>query len=475
MVVGVALAGLSALLATWAFPPYGIWPLIFVAWAPMVVAQHWFLPGRWSGLGPGIGIGGFYAGYLHGLIDPNFAWWVSAIPFLVGAVVAVATNSERWVQERIGYTRFVLTFPLLWVAVDFLRGFAPGIGTRGYPAYALFSQPWFLQPVSVLSIHALNLLILVINWTVAAAVLAQIRGRRADRIVGVSRHTLRISAAAVLVALVGWSALSLALFRSPPGTLSVAAIQPGTARHDTAELVRELAQTRHAAAGGAKLIVWREKALAFDPQRSDTALFINLARQTGAYLAIGYQVVTPRGQRNEATVIAPDGRFLGVYGKQHPAVVFADDQTSLTKGALPVYDTAIGRLGTIICFDLDYTDTARTAARHGAQILAVPSWDPPGDTTKHYGMLVFRAIENRLTMIKTDAAHDSVVIDPYGRILASSITPQASAATLLARVPLGSGESPWVSLGELFGWAIVVAALITVAFNARQAVGGSKP
>ena len=466
---GVALAGLSGLLATWAFPPYGAWPLIFVAWVPMVVAQHWFLSGRWSGLGPGIGIGGFYAGYLHGLIDPSFAWWVSVIPFLIAAAVAVAARDERRFQEASGYARFVVTFPLVWVAVDFLRGFAPGIGTRGYPAYALFGEPWFLQPVSVFSVHALDLLILVVNWTVAAAILAWL-GRRAGHVAGMSRRTLRVSVAAVLAVLLGWGGLSLTLYGSPPRTLPVAAIQPGTAVHDTAELAREVAQTRQAAAGGARLIVWREKALAFDPRRSDTTLFTDLARQTGAYLAIGYQVLTPRGQRNEATVIAPDGRFLGVYGKQHPAIVFADDQTSLTKGTLPVYHTAIGRLGTIICFDLDYTDTARTAARHGAQIVAVPSWDPPGDATKHYGLLVFRAIENRLTMVKTDAAHDSVIIDPYGRILARSITPRASAAIVMAAVPVGSGQSPWVNYGDLFGWALVAAALITVAFNTRRAM-----
>src|SRR5579875_853442 len=45
--LGLALAGLSALLATWAFPPYGVWPLIFIAWVPMLVAQHRVLPRRW--------------------------------------------------------------------------------------------------------------------------------------------------------------------------------------------------------------------------------------------------------------------------------------------------------------------------------------------------------------------------------------------------------------------------------------------
>jgi apolipoprotein N-acyltransferase len=114
----------------------------------------------------------------------------------------------------------------------------------------------------------------------------------------------------------------------------------------------------------------------------------------------------------------------------------------------------------MICFDLDFTDTARSAARLGAQIAAVPAWDPPGIADSHYTLLVFRAVENRLTMVKSDAAHDSAIIDPYGRIVALSASAKDHRATLVADVPLGSGKSPWVSLGNLWGWLLVAAILV---------------
>src|SRR5215467_13914983 len=90
LAAGLGLAGLSALLGTWAFPPYGAWPLIFVAWVPMLVAQHGVLPRRWGGLAPGIGIGGYYGGYIYGVLGPGFAWWVLAIPAGVAVVAAAA-------------------------------------------------------------------------------------------------------------------------------------------------------------------------------------------------------------------------------------------------------------------------------------------------------------------------------------------------------------------------------------------------
>jgi apolipoprotein N-acyltransferase len=471
LVAGLALASLSALLATWAFPPYGWWFLIWVAWAPMVVAQQRVLPARWSGLAPAVGIGGFYAGYLHGLFDASFAWWMALIPVVVAVGVFFATARWRWFDEATRYRLFVIGFPLAWVAVDFLRGFVPAVATRGYPAYALFREPWLLQPVSVVSIHVLNLLILMVNWAIAGVVLLAL-SRPGPLRLPASKRTVLGGAAVVALAGVAWLAASLSLLGPTRPVVRVAAIQPGTTvvsslqmrmsdslvqQGDAEELRRKIDQSRAAAAAGAKLIVWPEKTLSFDPQREHTAELQALARETGAYLVVGYGVVTPRGQRNEATVIDPEGRFLGVYGKQHPAIMFSEERTSIIRSGIPVYRTAIGRLGTIICYDLDFTGTARAAARHGAQIVAVPSWDPKGDATKHYDLLVLRAIENRLTMIKADAAYASAVIDPYGRLLGRVVTRHGAPAVLVRDVPLGSGDAPLVRLGDWPGWTLVLA------------------
>lgn len=467
-VFGLALAALSALLATWAFPPYGAWWLIFVAWVPMLISQHAVLPRRWSGLAVGIGIGGYYAGFLHGVLATSFAWWVAWIPVAVGLLAGLGSIGDRPYHEASGYARFIFGFPLIWTAVEFLRGFAPGIGTQGYMAYALFREPWALQPVSVVSINVLNLLILVVNWTIGLAVLVAIERRRKLNRPLISTRVLVVSALATALAVTVWVSASLLMFHADPPTVRVAAIQPGVHSQNGAELRRNIEQTRLAASQGARLVVWREKTLAGDPRHDAVGAQLSaLARQTHIYLVVGFQVVTRRGQINDATVISPSGRYLGVYGKQHPALMFADDRTSLDAGSMPVYRTPLGRLATIICFDLDYTDTAREAALHGAQILAVPSWDPPGDSTKHYGMLVFRAIENRLTIVDAESAYDSAIIDPYGRILDSVVTPQGSRATLVADVPVGTGHTLLVTLGNFWGWLIVAVAAYMIVLGPR--------
>jgi apolipoprotein N-acyltransferase len=71
-------------------------------------------------------------------------------------------------------------------------------------------------------------------------------------------------------------------------------------------------------------------------------------------------------------------------------------------------------------------------------------------------------------MVKGDFAYGSAVIDPYGRIVASAITPQGSRATVLVKVPVGSGRSPLVELGNVWGWLIVDGAVGAIALGARK-------
>jgi len=255
-------------------------------------------------------------------------------------------------------------------------------------------------------------------------------------------------------------AASLMLLNLPLGTetVDVAAIQPtvstaANAMKDNDELVQQTlermkTQIREA---GAQFVVWPEGAFLWDPQVDDKLDLRGLTAETGAYLATGYGVFTEKGLRNEATVLSPEGEFLGVFGKDHP-VVFAGE-TSLSRGTYPVYDTPLGKIGTIICYDLDYTDTARKVTRQGAQLIGVPSNDWSSIADKHYTHVVFRAVENRVAMVKADGSFDSAIIDPYGRILALAVNPQGGEATLVADVPLGSGKGTLTSLlGDWTGW-----------------------
>jgi len=456
MGVGVLLSVVSAILLTLSFPPYGFWPFIWAGFVPMLAAQFRVMPRSVSSLASAITVGAWLGGYLTPIFAGSGIYMVW-LPLLIGVIVFFADRGTRAFHERTGYRWFVLHGAVTWVGIEMIRSFIPIMGTWAFVANALHGQPWLIQPVSLFSIFGLGLLIMLVNYGVGLGVLYLLdrRWKPDPDVRPLAGRRVRNWSLGLLAALMVWTGISLALFRTPDtAKVNVAALHydAGNPCWKSVDKFAEL--TRQAARQGARIIVWPEMAIEGDPRDTNTTAFRRLAAETNAYLALGYFVrVTDKVWRNETTLLAPDGRFLGVYGKDHP-VTFAGER-SPTRGTYPVYDTPLGKIGTIICYDLDFTNTARRVVRNGAQLILVPSHDWPAIATKHYTHMVFRAIENRVAMVKSDnSGNNSVIIDPYGRVIAAAITPggDKKGQVVAADVPLGTGDTPVVRLGDWVGW-----------------------
>ncbi len=462
-IIGVLLGALSGVAFILAFPPYEIWPLIFIGWVPALIAQHHVMPTKLSSIPTALAIGIWLEGYLGPVFRPTGTYMIY-LPLAAALISFLVDMGKRKFNQNTRYRWFVLEGAVSWAGMEMIRLFIPFAGTWGFIAYPLYRQLWFIQPASIFGIIGVGALIMIVNLVLAQALLYWLKNREGGEAAEElsSRMVSRWSTGTALV-LIGWTVLSLVLFNpaSAP-TVRAAAIQPDispiiTANRGEANLLAEIhgeliAETRKAADEGAAFIVWPEGALQYDPQEEDPLDLAGLAQETESHLAVGYVVnVTESVFRNEATVIDPSGDFLGVFGKDHP-VVFGGE-TSPTRGTYPVYDTAIGRLGTIICYDLDYTDTARKLAAQGAQLIGVPSNDWGGIADKHYTHVVFRAIENRVAMVKADGGYDSAIVDPYGRINALASFPEGGGATLVADVLIGNGRGTInTRIGDWVGW-----------------------
>lgn len=78
---------------------------------------------------------------------------------------------------------------------------------------------------------------------------------------------------------------------------------------------------------------------------------------------------------NSSALLGPTG-YLGTYRKLH---LWNRENTIFSPGdlGLPVFDTALGTIGILICYDMWFPETARTLALGGAEILCVPTnWVP---------------------------------------------------------------------------------------------------
>ena len=86
---------------------------------------------------------------------------------------------------------------------------------------------------------------------------------------------------------------------------------------------------------------------------------------------------------NTAAILDADGSYLGKYRKMHiPDDPQYYEKFYFTPGDLgfKAWDTAVGRIGVLICWDQWYPEGARLTAMQGAQILFYPTaigWLPP--------------------------------------------------------------------------------------------------
>jgi predicted amidohydrolase len=99
-------------------------------------------------------------------------------------------------------------------------------------------------------------------------------------------------------------------------------------------------------------------------------------------------------------VFGPDGT-CGVQGKLHMTRFEREEWDVAPRSSLRIFETAFGRMAVAICYDVEFPEIVRAAARHDAHILCVPSCtdDRQGFFRVRYCAHA-RAIENQMYVIQ---------------------------------------------------------------------------
>ncbi len=101
------------------------------------------------------------------------------------------------------------------------------------------------------------------------------------------------------------------------------------------------------------------------------------AKSLGVHVVWGtYRRGSERGEvYNAAILIGPDGEIIGIYDKTHPAPWERRDGGgwAMVGGRAEVFETALGNIGMIICYDGDFPELSRLLAVRGADVIARPS------------------------------------------------------------------------------------------------------
>jgi predicted amidohydrolase len=163
-----------------------------------------------------------------------------------------------------------------------------------------------------------------------------------------------------------------------------------------------------------------------------------LARQLHSYVVAGVYERKGTVLYNTAVLLGRDGKLVGKYRKTH--LPREEWEAGITPGNdYPVFDTDFGKVGLIICWDVQFPEPSRAMALKGAEVLLLPIWG--GNET----LAKARAIENHVFLVSSSYDMKTFIVDPAGKILAEA-TPEQP----IASAPLHLDQKifePW--LGDM--------------------------
>lgn len=412
-------AGLALALS---LPPWGWWPLAFLAFA--LLSHQLAVPSRRARAARG----GLFA---VGWFLPSVIWMIDFTPpgyvivlllwggFWAGAAAACPPGRLRW-----------LALPGLVVATELLR----------------WSWPFGGQPLSTVAMTQaaapMGGTVRLLGPLLLAGLVAAV-GVALDAL---RERSLRVAIPVLAGVLVVMALATVAPDGTPTGTLDVALVQGGgpqrTRAADTDE--REVFE-RHVAAsalveGPVDLVVWPENVINVEGPVEDQVEgdeLSALARELDAPLVVGAVEGDGDGFHNAALVIDEDGRFTDRFEKVRRVpfgeyVPFRPLLEPFAGEALPArdaiegegpatVDTGVGRLGVVISWEVFFADRARDAIAGGGELLLNPtngsSYWLTIVQTQQIASSRLRAMETGRWVLQTAPTGLSAIVTPDGEVI----------------------------------------------------------
>lgn len=118
-------------------------------------------------------------------------------------------------------------------------------------------------------------------------------------------------------------------------------------------------------------IEWRDRAADLAPRWAE--LMAGIARKNRCYLMAGtIPWATPAGVVNRAVLFAPSGKMA--HQDKLILTPYERDPMKMTAGdGLRLFDTALGQVGILICYDSEFPLLARALVAQGADMILVPA------------------------------------------------------------------------------------------------------
>ncbi len=399
---------------------------------------------------------------------------------------------DRVVAPRLRGFINTLVFPCAWVTMEWLVASVTPYGSWNSLAYTQHENLVLLQLVAVTGLYGLSFLI---AWFASVGCWVSELGLTHRK---TQRGTLVFTA--VIVAILLGGGMRLVFFAPDAPTVRVASLTSpdldlfegveggaaaalsgqvsaeGVARiRSNADAILDdlLRRADQEVQAGARIIMWGETN-SFSLKQDEPAMIARgaeFARERGVYLAMSPAVFDGESDKpleNKIILVNPQGEVSFEYWKAIPVPGPEASLQAVSDGRIEIVNSPYGRLGAVICFDMDFPGHLKQAGRHDTDIMLVPSNDWREIDPWHSHMARFRAVEQGFNMVRHVSNGLSLATDYQGRVLASMDHFATDQRVMVAYVPTQGARTIYSRVGDLFAWLCIAGLVITAGLSRRR-------
>ena len=493
------LPAISAILLILAYPKFDIGFLAWVAFIPLFFAiNHKNIIER------------AIAGYFFGIVSfSGILYWLFniTVPGAIAVILFLSTIPSLFClltpPSIIGRPWSVIYVPAAWVLTEYLRSHI----FTGFPwallGYSQCSNLPVIQVADLTGAYGVSFLVMVVNFCIFKAIrTGQEKNSSTDKMRAPWIYVLFFALIAY-IAVLGYGQNRIRRVY-PPQNLRVAVIQGNIpqekkwdARYEEYIMNKYKLITEKALEEKPRLLIWPETSVpGYLEEEYLVSMIIDIARKNNVFILAGMLRGEADRVFNSAVLFSDKGETLGYYDKIHlvPMGEFIPFRQlfSWIRGFInkPIGDfdrgnaftvfrfrlsdmilsqetiqriTQFHSFSTLICFEDIFPDLSRNFVKKGARFLVNITNDAWfGNTAapyQHVQASVFRAVENKVPVVRAANTGVSCIISPNGKIITT--VKEGRKEIFVDGYAVGTIPSPpatktvYTRFGDVFSWICV--------------------
>jgi apolipoprotein N-acyltransferase len=428
--------------------------------------------------------------------------------FFMGSYFAIFGLIYSFVSRRLGAAPALFAAPFFWVFLEYVKS---NLSFMSFPwgllAHSQYQYPVVILGASLTGAYGISFLIAMVNSAVSAVVLLFLQKLRQAQSFFYRRLTrgealsIAVTAALLFILNLTYGHMNLAKKITKKG-IKISVVQGDVEQSKKWErkyanfIMETYAElTQKASEDHPALIVWPETATPWSISR-DAWLYgqvRRIAKTAGTYLLLGsaQHRKFKRGDTqdikffNSAFLFGPDRRAknqrydkirllpFGEYLPKKETIPWAYLHIPEPPGYIPGKEFTVFKgpgfqFGVTICWENIFPDQVRQLVKRGAEfIVNITNEAWFGRTAAPYqflSMSVFRAVENRVFVVRCANTGISCFIDPYGRVI-DRVKDEQSRDIFVRGILTGSvspmeSKTLYTRYGDLLVWLSLVCSLV---------------